>query len=1232
MPVSRIYVEKKPGLDTEAQLLCAELREALGASGLRAVRILQRYDVEGFPAELLDTALATIFSEPPLDTLYKETPPPLPGKVFAVESLPGQFDQRADGAAQCLQLLTEERRPTVTCAKVYALEGDIGEELFGRIRQYLIHPAERRDASASDSPAAEPAPAIAGFTGLSRRKLAAAAKEWGLALGSDDLALCQAYFRDQEQRDPTLAELRVIEACWTAPPPAFLSALGEVQIDPSPYAAPIARAWQRYMELREAMDLDISEEINAGAIAVDAQVDGRREPWLVRFATEACNCATETEAFGGGAVCLGGAIRDSLSDRAYAYQAMRISGSGDPRAPYDEARPGKLPQRRITAAAARGSSAYGNQAGVAAGKVQEVYHPGFAARRFELAAVIAAAPAENLRRAAPEPGDAVLLLGGQKNNPAVARSLQRLFRNPDFSRRIKRCAALGAGGLCVAARKLAPGLRLGLDALPPKLALSESAEGVACVAGLREVVHILRLAAQGNVECTLIAEVTEAPRLRMRRHGQDIVDIAREFLDAGGVARRVKARIVAPDAAEPYPLRLPKTLPPPDALPSSDAPPLKERWLRLLGDLNACSQRGLVERFDSGIGMGTVLAPHGGAYRGTPNEAMAALLPVPGSTTTMTLVAHGCDPALSDWSPYHGAVYAVLEAVAKVVAAGGDAAACRLALHGIFPRAGRDPAKWGAPVAAMLGALDARLAMEIPALDAKDAKDGSVEDEPGAPEAPPTLVAFAVAVEDVVRVVTPELKGPGHVLARLTVPRDAALLPDYPALRAAYDALHMAMRKRQILAAHTVGHGGLAAALTRMSLGSRVGGTILDEAISESDAVPEAILDEAIGEPGAVPEAILGEAIGEPGAAPEPKVDCTLFLPDWGGLVLELADGAAELLTEGAGAVPGLSIIGHTTAEPVIACGEMRLSLADALAAWEAPLAGVFPTQASALAIAPPPPLAPYTRRGKAARIRTARPRVCIPCFPGTNCEVDGARAFERAGASADIVMFRNITPQAVTDSVRALVQAIGRAQIVMLPGGFSPGSGKFIAVVLRNPHVANAITDLLENRDGLMLGLCNGFQALIKAGLLPYGAIRPLGERDPGLTINTLGRTVAIYTHTVVSSVLSPWMAGAEPGQVHAVAMSHGEGRFVCGEAQLKELYAAGQIATQYCEPDGAPTMRSPHNPNGSAWAVEGICSPDGRILGKMGHSERVGPGVAVNIPGEKDQRLFVSGVGYFA
>ncbi|MDR3051252.1 MAG: phosphoribosylformylglycinamidine synthase [Oscillospiraceae bacterium] len=1244
MAVTRFFAEKKPGFDVEAVHLLAHLRQVVGAQGLRRVRIFQRYDVEGATPQALAQARRIIFSEPNADALYVDVLPPLPGRVFAVALLPGQYDQRADSAAQCLQLLTQQERPAVACAKVYALDGDVDEAQFAAIRAEMINPVEAGEVSLAkpdtlampfDPP--PPVPVLAGFITQNEQGLAAVAEEMGLAMTVEDLVFCQAYFRGEARREPTLTEIRAIDTYWSdhCRHTTFQTELTGVDVAPGLLAEPIAEAWARYQRARGATeqtekpvtlmdmatlgmrllraagkleDLDASEEINACSIQIEAAVDGKPEPWLVMFKNETHNHPTEIEGFGGAATCLGGAIRDPLAGRAYVYQAMRISGSGDPRAPVAETRPGKLPQRRITTAAAQGFSSYGNQIGLAAGKVQEVYHPGFVAKRLELGAVIAATPADHVRRQRPAPGDVVLLLGGrtgrdgcggatgsskahdstslttcgaqvQKGNPPTERCLQRLFSNPDFARKIKRCNDFGAGGVCVAVGELAPGLTIDLDAVPRKyegldgteLAISESQERMACVAAPEDVAVLAALALAENLEATPVAVVTVEPVLRMTWRGQDVVTIDRAFLDTNGVRQRARAAIPAPDEKNPYPLRLPAPL--------SESASLAWNWLTLMGDLNVCSQKGLVERFDATIGAGTVIAPYGGSHRLTPNQAMVALLPASGRTATATWMAHGFDPYLASWSPYHGAAWAVVEALAKVTAAGGDAAACRLTLQEYFPRA-CDGESWGAPTAALLGALDAQLGMETPAIGGKDSMSGTFEEL----RVPPTLVAFAVAAGAVDQVITPELKGHGHTLALYSAPRTPALSPDYAAVRAGYAAIRALMASGRVLAAYALGHGGLAAALTHMALGNQVG-------VALTETCPK-----------------------------------QLFLPQWGSLVLELSAGDMP---------PFLVSVGQTIEEPAIRWPGGRLSLAEVGRAWAAPLEDVFPTRAEGSA--QPPPYAPWAKRpAPRPHASIAKPQVCIPCFPGTNCELDSARAFRRAGADARIIRFRNVNPAALEESVAALVRAIDQAQIVMLPGGFSAGdepegSGKFIATALRNPKVAEALHRLLVARDGLMLGICNGFQALIKLGLLPYGEIRVLGESDPTLTFNSLGRHVATHVHTVVSSVKSPWLASAEAGSVYAMAVSHGEGRFVCGDAQLHRLLANGQIVTQYCTPDGVPAASLPHNPNGSVWAVEGLCSPDGRILGKMGHSERIGPGVARNIPGAQDQGIFEAGVRYF-
>ncbi len=1244
--VRRVYAEKRPGYDVEAQQLRRELCDMLGTNAVTDVRIFQRYDVEGVTDEAFERAKRIIFSEPNADELYDEELPDMDARLLAVEYLPGQYDQRADSASQCLQLLSGGERPKVACAKVYALSGQVTGDLVERVAAHLINPVEARRAG-MDKPetlamhADVPADVavIEGFTAMDDKALAAMVRDMGMAMSAEDLCFCRDYFRDTEKRDPSVTELRAIDTYWSdhCRHTTFLTAIDQIDIEEGRFSEPIRAAYELYIDTRSDVyagrskdvslmdmatlgakalrklgkldDLDASDEINACSIVVTANVDGHEEPWLIMFKNETHNHPTEIEGFGGAATCLGGAIRDPLSGRSYVYQAMRITGSGDPRMPYSRTREGKLPQRRITTTAAQGFSSYGNQIGLAAGKVQEYYHPGFVAKRMELGAVIAATPRDHVRRAQPAPGDVVMLLGGrtgrdgcggatgsskahntqslstcgaevQKGNAPTERCIQRLFRNAEFAKMVKRCNDFGAGGVCVAVGELAPGLVIELDAVPKKyegldgteLAISESQERMACVIEKENVERFCRMAYEENLEATPVAVVTEEARLVMHWRGKTIVDLSRAFLDTNGVTQHAEALVRAPEEREPYLTSVPAF---------ARGKTVREAWLSMLGDLNICSQKGLVERFDGTIGASTILAPYGGAFRESPNEAMAALIPTEGETTTATLMSHGYDPYLSEWSPFHGAVYAVTESLAKICAAGGDVTRARLTFQEYFEKLGKEPRRWGKPTAALLGGLSAQLGFGTASIGGKDSMSGTFEDI----HVPPTLVSFAVNAVDASRVISTDFKGADHRIALLTLPVDEALVPQYDKALMLYESLHQAIGRGEVLAAHTVGRGGIAATITLMALGNRLG--------VELTGVDEE----------------------------------TLFLPRYGCIVCELAEGAP---------VPaGLSVIGYTSVHPAINALGDTLSLAEAWGAWSAPLESVFPTQAEGRSTTAP--YMPYTQRNKARpAVHIARPRVFIPSFPGTNCELDSAKAFRRAGAEVETFIFRNLTAKGIEESVEAIVRGIENAQIVMLPGGFSAGdepdgSGKFIATALRNPRIMEAIMALLNQRDGLMLGICNGFQALIKLGLVPYGEIRTLSQDDPTLTFNTIGRHAATHVRTVVSSVKSPWMAGVNVGDVHEVAISHGEGRFVCREGQLRKLMTNGQIVTQYASPDGLPAARMPYNPNGSYWAVEGICSPDGRVLGKMGHSERTGKYVASNIPGNKDQKIFESGVRYF-
>ena len=1242
--VYRVFVEKRPGFDVEARNLLSDLRETLSLPQLSGLRLFKRYDLSGLTEAEFRAARESVLSEPNCDDVHVDFHPELDGAFwFAVEPLPGQYDVRADSAAQCIQLLTQKERPLVRTATLYALFGDLSGDDLERVKRYIINPVESREAVMGVKPASlemvssvpEDVRVMNGFLELSQSGIEDMDKALGLAMSAEDLAFVQQYFRESERREPTFTEIKVIDTYWSdhCRHTTFHTSLDRISFpEGDVLSAPIQSAFQKYLEIRKELgredktlclmdigtigakelkrqgkldDLDASEEINACSIEVEAEIDGKPEKWLVMFKNETHNHPTEIEPFGGAATCLGGAIRDPLSGRSYVYQAMRITGAGDPRTPVSETLPGKLPQRKITRTAAAGYSSYGNQIGLAAGKIQEYYHPGFVAKRLELGAVIAAAPKENVVRMRPSPGDVILLIGGrtgrdgcggatgsskahsheslqtcgaevQKGNPLTERNIQRLFRRREFSRLVKRCNDFGAGGVSVAIGELAPGLKIDLDSVPKKydgldgteLAISESQERMAVVVAPGDAAKAMELASQENLEATQVAVVTAEPRLEMKWRGKPIVSLSREFLDTNGVTQHVQVVVGSPDAgANPFSAKHVE-----DLLPA---------WMDALQDLNVCSQKGLVERFDGTIGAATILEPYGGKMRLTPNEAMAAKLPTPGRTECCTLMSHGYDPYLCSWSPFHGAIYSVVEALAKLAAAGGDSSRARLSFQEYFERLGFVPERWGKPLSAVLGGLRAQLEFGTAAIGGKDSMSGTFENL----TVPPSLVCFAVVAGDARNVVSPEFKAGGHVVSLLPVRRLPDGTPDFEVLRKNFGALHGFIREGKILAAQTVGRGGIAMALSKMC---------------------------------------FGNLVGFKGDAPEELGD--LFTPEYGAIIVESVDG-----------LPGYPVIGHTTSDGAITIGDkMRYALYEAIPTWERPLEKVFPTKAGDVPVAT---WEPYSKRGglKPA-VRVARPRVLIPVFPGTNCEVDTARAFEEAGAIPELVLIRNLSAADIEDSVSKLVKAIGNAQIVAFPGGFSggdepDGSGKFIATTFRNPRVRDAMEELLHRRDGLMLGICNGFQALIKLGLVPYGEILPALDRDaPTLTFNTLGRHVATMVNTVVSSVKSPWLSKASVGDVHCVAISHGEGRFHATPEQVSSLVANGQVAFQYADLQGRPANQMPWNPNGSVNAIEGITSPDGRVLGKMGHSERTWEsGLGRNVPGVKDQGIFASGVEYF-
>lgn len=1253
--VIRIFVEKKPGFDIEAGHIMADLRENLGMTAIEDLRYLNRYDISGLSQEEFQQARGTILSEPNVDQVYdEEFPAPEGYRVFAMEYLPGQYDQRADSAAQCVQLLTQGERPQVLTARVVAVKGNITDEQFEKIQSYLVNPVESRIASL-DKPEsldmqAEVPPDVArvkGFIGWNGEELKNYYGSMGFAMTLEDLAFCQEYFRDTERRDPTVTELRVIDTYWSdhCRHTTFLTRLEQVEIEKGALSGAIEEALKAYYDARDTVygkdtsrpvslmdmalvgmkllrkegkipDLDVSEEINACSIQVPVTIDGETQQWLVQFKNETHNHPTEIEPFGGAATCLGGAIRDPLSGRAYVYQAMRVTGSGDPRTSFEDTMPGKLPSRKITTGAASGYSSYGNQIGLATGQVTELYDPGYMAKRMEIGAVIGASPKENVIRETPMPGDAIVLLGGrtgrdgcggatgsskahteqsietcgaevQKGNPPTERKIQRLFRDGEVAKLIKRCNDFGAGGVCVAIGELADGLTVDLDRVSKKyegldgteLAISESQERMAVVLDPKDVPAFLQAAHQENLEAQQVAEVTENPRLKMNWRGDLIVDLSREFLNTNGVTQRAKAKITAVDPAEDYRHLAPKAL--------RDLP-VGKAFEENLKRLEVCSQKGLSERFDSSIGAGTVLMPFSGKYQLTPEEAMVAKIPLlKGETDDATAMSYGYIPGISRWSPFHGAAYAVVESLSKLLAVGADPAAARLTFQEYFERLHDVPERWGKPAAALLGAFTAQVNMGNPAIGGKDSMSGSFE----ALDVPPTLVSFAVAMTKASKTVSACFRKAGSQAWMMPVPENPEThLPAWDKLKAVYAKIYEMMGKDQILSASVVREGGAAAAVCRMCFGNQMGFQFAGD--------------------------------------PDQK---TLFAPLSGSLVLELKDDSDITGLETLGA----SVLGTVCGEPVILIGSERLSLAALTEAWEKPLEKVFPTRAETKAYFCQVPL--YSERNqKAPAVQYAKPRVFIPAFPGTNCEVDTARAFERAGAKADVLIVKNLTPADIEETIEAMVKAIQNAQIIMLPGGFSggdepDGSGKFIATTFRNPRVAEAVSELLEKRDGLMLGICNGFQALIKLGLVPYGRITQIQENDPTLTFNTLGRHVSRMVYTRVTSVKSPWLMGAEAGQIHTVPVSHGEGRFVADAQTVARLMANGQIATQYVDLEGNPSMDIQWNPNGSVCAIEGITSPDGRILGKMGHSERQGENLYGNVPGEKDQQLFASGVRYF-
>ena len=1256
MSVRRIFVEKKPEFAVKAGELKEELEKYLGISHVKGVRVLVRYDVENLSEETYRQALGTIFSEPPVDLVYEEEFPKNPGDmVFSVEYLPGQFDQRADSAEQCVKLLRAEEEPVIRTATTYVITAPLTAEQEAAIKSFCINPVDSREAGEEkpetltvEFAVPEDIKTFAGFSAMEESALKTLYDSLNLAMTFKDFLHIQRYYREEEHRDPTVTEIRVLDTYWSdhCRHTTFSTELTRVDFGEGDYREPMENTYRQYLEDRKALygdrkdkpvclmdlalmamkklksqgklaDMEVSDEINACSIVVPVTIDGKTEEWLVNFKNETHNHPTEIEPFGGAATCLGGAIRDPLSGRTYVYQAMRVTGAADPTRPLGETLKGKLPQRKIVNQAAQGYSSYGNQVGLATGYVKEIYHPGYVAKRMEIGAVMGAAPRKDVIRETSDPGDVIILLGGrtgrdgiggatgsskvhttasievcgaevQKGNAPTERKIQRMFRRPEVSRLIKKCNDFGAGGVSVAIGELAAGLRIDLDKVPKKyagldgteIAISESQERMAVVVDPKDVKEFLEYAAQENLEAVEVAVVTESPRLVMHWRGKTIVDISRAFLDTNGAHQEAEVFVEVPNREGSLFAR-------------EDVGDVREKWLSVLSDLNGCSQKGLVERFDGSIGAGSVFMPYGGKYQLTETQSMVAKLPVlSGHTDTVTMMSYGFDPYLSSWSPYHGAVYAVVSSIAKIAAAGGDYRKIRFTFQEYFRRMSADPARWSQPFAALLGAYSAQMGFGLPSIGGKDSMSGTFDAEQGEIDVPPTLVSFAVDVNSAANIITPELKKPGSKLVVMRLPKDGYELPDYAGAMEGYGKLLDDIKAGRIISAYALEKRGLAEAVSKMAFGNKLGVKV------EHNVDPR-----------------------------------DFFAPAWGDILCEVPDGKVGELAI------SYTVIGEVTDRGCFEYGNTVISMDEALAAWTAPLEDVFPTKTGKEASGEAAALEEKLYHIDAAYIcdhKVGQPRVFIPVFPGTNCEYDSAKAFARAGAKVETLVFKNLSSLDIRQSVEAFKEAVDRAQIVMFPGGFSAGdepegSAKFFAAVFRNAAIKDAVHRLLNERDGLMLGICNGFQALIKLGLVPEGKICEQRLDSPTLAMNTIGRHVSKMVYTKVVSNKSPWLSKAELGGVYCSPASHGEGRFVADASWLSRLFADGQVATQYVDELGRPTMDEYWNPNGSYMAIEGITSPDGRIFGKMAHCERRGESVAVNIYGEQDLKLFEAGVAYF-
>ena len=1247
--VRRIYVEKKQPYAVHAKELKEEVKRYLGIKSINNVRVLIRYDVENLSDATYKQALGTVFSEPPVDNCYENEFKKANGSfVFSVEYLPGQFDQRADSAEQCVKLLNEKENPVIRSATTYVFEGDIDDQDKEKIKEYCINPVDSREASENipetlvqefDEPA--DVAIFDGFRQMSEDELKKLYESLNLAMTFKDFLHIQNYFKNEENREPSVTEIRVLDTYWSdhCRHTTFQTELKNVKFEDGYYNAPIEASYEMYEAARKELfkdrpdkyvslmdialmgmrklkadgkldDMEESDEINACSIVVPVEIDGKTEEWLIFFKNETHNDPTEIESFGGAATCLGGAIRDPLSGRGYVYQAMRVTGAADPTVSMKDTLPGKLPQRKIVTGAAKGYSSYGNQIGLATGLVNEIYHPNYVAKRMEIGAVMGAAPRRNVIRENSDPGDIIILLGGrtgrdgiggatgsskahttksidvcgaevQKGNAPTERKIQRLFRREEVSSIIKKCNDFGAGGVSVAIGELADGLKVNLDKVPKKyagldgteLAISESQERMAVVVDSKDVDKMLKYAEEENLEAVAVAEVTEEPRLVLSWRDKVIVDLSRAFLDTNGAHQETDVVVTMPDEKANY------------FDEKKDTTDVKKAWLDTLSDLNVCSQKGLVEMFDSSIGAASVYMPYGGKYQLTPTQSMVAKLPMSeGKCDTVTMMSYGLDPYLASWSPYHGSVYAVISSVAKIVAAGGDYSKIRFTFQEYFRRLGEDPKRWGEPMAALLGAYDAQIKLGLPSIGGKDSMSGTFNDI----DVPPTLCSFAVDIAKTGDVVSPELKKAGNVLVKFDIEKDKYSLPVYDKLMSLYSKITDMIKSKVIVSAYAVGFGGICEAVSKMAFGNGLGVKI-DESVDRDE----------------------------------------LFAKEYGSIIAEVsADDLDKIMAE-------YKKIALVTDDAEFVYGDAVISMKEALENWTGKLESVFPTRSDVEQIELEDKLfdakTVYTAKNK-----VARPKVFIPVFPGTNCEYDTTKAFELAGADVKTVVFKNMTESQIVESVNAFEAAIKESQILMFSGGFSAGdepdgSAKFIASIFRNPKIMEAVHELLQKRDGLALGICNGFQALIKLGLVPFGEIKPQTENAPTLTTNSIGRHISKSVYTKVVTNKSPWLMKAELGGVYAIPASHGEGRFVAPKNVIDNLFANGQVATRYVDLNGVPTMDEDYNPNGSYAAIEGITSPDGRVLGKMAHSERIGDSVAINIVGNQNQHIFESGVSYF-